>query len=347
MEPDPGDALAGRRYPEDFIPGEALPSPMIGGPGALSESARRELKRLSGPRPARFLIELGLVWLTVISAISLAVYADNLLASALAICLVATRQNLLGLLVHEQVHYLCSRRRWADVVTNLFAAWPLIGLTVENYAGIHLAHHSYFFTEKDPDFFRKNGVEWTFPMRVRFLFWLFFRDLIGGSFLAFVSGKRSSRQPSVKRPPPLPAWVRVAYYLGIASASVRLGAWEVILVFWILPLVTVFPAIVRFGAICEHKYNVASGKLEESTAIIIPRWWERLILPNLNFTYHIYHHYHPGVSFSSLPKVHDLYRREALVDESNVFVGYTSYLRQLMECHRRAAGARSGTPTQV
>lgn len=330
MDHDTTYAHPGGRYPEDFIPGVALPRPVRGGPVVLSPRARQELKRLSGPRPIRFMIELGAVWLTILGTVSIAVFADNLFVNVLAVYVVATRQNLLGLLVHEQVHYLCSRRRWADVVTNLLAAWPLIGLTVEGYAKIHLSHHSYFFTEKDPDFFQKNGAEWTFPMRVRFLGWLFFRDLIGASFFAFLSGKRSGRPTSIKRPPPLPAWFRVAYYLGIGALSLRLGVWRHILVLWIVPLVTVFPAIVRFGAICEHKYNVASGKLEESTAVIVLRWWERLLLPNLNFTYHLFHHYHPGVSFSNLPKVLALYRRESLVDERYVFLGYASYVRHLM-----------------
>jgi fatty acid desaturase len=110
-----------------------------------------------------------------------------------------------------------------------------------------------------------------------------------------------------------------------------LGFWKLLLLLWVLPLLVVLPVIVRFSAICEHKYNVLTGKMEESTATIILHWWERLLLPRLNFNYHIYHHYFPSVSFSKLPKVHALFQREGLVDEKNLFFGYLSYFRQLLK----------------
>ena len=80
-------------------------------------------------------------------------------------------------------------------------------------------------------------------------------------------------------------------------------------------MLLVLPVIVRFSAICEHKYNVLGGKLEESTATIILSWWERMLLPRLHFNYHIYHHYYPGVAFTNLPNVHALFEKEGLVDK--------------------------------
>jgi fatty acid desaturase len=68
----------------------------------------------------------------------------------------------------------------------------------------------------------------------------------------------------------------------------------------------------------------------ESTPIIIPRWWERLLLPNLNFTYHIYHHWYPRIPFIYLTDVHAIFDREGLVENKNVFHGYVPYLRYLL-----------------
>jgi fatty acid desaturase len=42
---------------------------------------------------------------------------------------------------------------------------------------------------------------------------------------------------------------------------------------------------------------------------------------------HPYHHFFPGVSFSKLPLVHEIYVREGLVNHEHVFVGYNSYLK--------------------
>ena len=317
--------------PADFEAGEPLPNPMKGGRKELTDEGKRELKRLSAPRPGRFLFELVLNWVIIIAAIWAAAWIDRVWVYILAIFFIGTRQNVLGLLIHDQTHYTCSRKPWGDAVTNLFAAWPIIVVSVEGYAKIHLAHHNYFFSEHDPDFIRKKGKEWTFPMKVKFLCWLFFKDVIGGSFLALVLGKKEPTDELISRPAVLPGWVRLLYYATIIGLSVWLGFWKLLLLLWLLPLLFVMPAIVRFSAICEHKYNVMTGKMEESTATIILSWWERMLLPRLNFNYHIYHHYFPSVSFANLPKVHALFKKEGLVDERNLFYGYLSYFKHLLK----------------
>jgi fatty acid desaturase len=58
-------------------------------------------------------------------------------------------------------------------------------------------------------------------------------------------------------------------------------------------------------------------------------WWQRLLLPDMSFNLHLHHHHHPNVSFSNLGRVHRLYRRHGLLDESAVFNGYGAYLRHL------------------
>lgn len=88
--------------------------------------------------------------------------------------------------------------------------------------------------------------------------------------------------------------------------------------------------IVRWGAVCEHQYNRVGTSVQETTPLIAIRWWEKLLMPNLNFSYHIYHHYFPSVSFSQLPKVHAVFLRYELVDEGAVFNGYWSYLKFIL-----------------
>ena len=53
-------------------------------------------------------------------------------------------------------------------------------------------------------------------------------------------------------------------------------------------------------------------------------------MPNLNFAMHPYHHYFPGVAFSKLPVVHEIYLREGLIEERHVFHGNFAYLRYLV-----------------
>ena len=306
-------------------------SPAISGDKkSLSGAVAEEIGRLNGARPLAFTLQLARAWAVIIGAVCLAVYADSMWATLIAIIVVATRQNVLGLLVHEQAHLLGYRNRYGDLMVNLFAAYPLLALTVEGYAQVHLAHHRNYFTDKDPDFLRKSGEEWSFPKTPAKMALLFLSDLFGLNTLKLIRGKRRSAKESESvfaRRHRIPGWVRPAYFALIAGILTWTQAWGIFLLYWVLPILTVSQVIVRWGAICEHKYNIAGASLQESTPLIVPSWWERLLLPNLNFGMHTYHHFFPGISFSNLPRVHAIYEREGLVNRANVFTGYGAYLR--------------------
>src|SRR4051812_38637140 len=171
--------------------------------------------------------------------IVLAIHVHQIWMSVLAIVIVATRFNILALLVHEQVHFLGLRGRYGDWIANVLAAYPLIAATVEGYAGVHLAHHKFFFTEKDPDFLRKSGVGWDFPMPPLRLAKLFLSDLLGLTFIKLVRGKRAGEAHGFARPHPTPGWVRPAYYVAVAALLTYAGLWPVFLLYWALPLVTI------------------------------------------------------------------------------------------------------------
>lgn len=305
-----------------------FPSALSGDKGSLSEQAHQEIRALTGARPMEFLLQATCAWAIIIASITLATYLDNIWITLTAIPIIATRFNILGLLAHEQVHQLGLRGRYSDSLANILTAYPL-GMTVENYARVHLSHHKYYFTENDPDFLRKSGQDWTFPMRTEHLAKLLLSDLIGLSFLKFLRGKRLKNKPLYKRLHPTPAWLRPCFYAGAAIFLTYTGTWPIFLVYWLLPLLTIFPLIVRLGAICEHVYNLPGASVNESSPLIIPNWWEKLLLPNLNFTLHAYHHFFPGIAWCNLPKVHKIFKRENLVNEEAVFHGYLDYLEYL------------------
>jgi fatty acid desaturase len=132
----------------------------------------------------------------------------------------------------------------------------------------------------------------------------------------------------------------------VAAVLTYAGMWEVFLVYWVLPLVTVLPVIVRLGAITEHIYDLPGASVIESSPLMLQKWWEKLLLPNLNFSLHPYHHYYPGVACLNLPKVHTVFARENLVNEKNVFHGYWDYLKYLQRPQGKAtvAGGEPASP---
>jgi fatty acid desaturase len=306
----------------------SLPPALKGDKRLLSEAAKSEIAALNGARPLAFTFQLGSAWAVIVAIVSWAIYIDTVWATIIAIVVVATRHNVLGLLVHEQAHLLGYRGRYGDLLVDLFAAYPLLVLTVEGYAQVHLAHHRNYFSANDPDFVRKSGEEWSFPKTPLETVKLFLADALGINTVRLIRGKKpAAEDPMFVRRHRYPRWVRPLYFVLVAGTLTFTGTWWVFLVYWVLPILTVSQLIVRWGAICEHKYNLPGASMIESTPLIVLGWWERLLLPNLNFAMHPYHHFFPGVSFAGLPRIHEIYCREGLVNHENVFEGYAAYLR--------------------
>ena len=308
-----------------------LPPALAGDTTSLSKGALKDIAKLRGAKPFQWCLQAGAAWFVIGLSIWVASIFDNVIVSILAIVLIATRQNVLGLLIHEQTHRCGFTGKYGDWVANAIAGFPLIILSVENYGKVHLAHHRDYFTDGDPDFVRKKGKEWQFPKTARELLPYFIKDLLG---LTLVNNIRSKNieinDVAFARRNPTPIWFKSAYFLTFAIAFTYFGVWKEFLLFWIVPLATVLQAIVRWAAIFEHIYDVPNSSVVETTPIIFPSLLNKILLPNLNFSLHPYHHFFAGVPFCDLDKVHDIFVRDGLVDDEHVFYGYGAFLRYLM-----------------
>ena len=232
--------------------------------------------------------------------------------------------------MHEQTHWLGFRSRWGDLFCELFVAYPLM-VTLEGYRRVHLAHHGNYLTDADPDYIRKQGLEWTFPQHRAYFFLLLLRDLTGLSVWKTLKGKTAgSCTSAVKSKFVPPRWLRPVFLLFQVTVLTVTHTWTLYLLYWLLPLMTVMQGIIRIGAITEHRYNLINPSIEESTPLIELSWWEKLLLPNLHFTLHIYHHWFPTVPASRLPAVHRLFRGVRFTIEENVFRGYLAWFRYLL-----------------
>ena len=310
--------------------GNPLPVPVRAGRADVPQKLKNELQELMRPAPGKYVLQWALAWLTIAVVIWGAVRLQSFWFSLAAIVIVATRQNLLALLMHEQSHWLCSRSRWADYFCEILIAYPLF-ITLEGYRRVHLSHHSAYFTDDDPDYLRKQGEEWTFPQQRAYFFKMILRDLAGLNLVKTLKSKGGSEATSfAKANFAPPRWLRPAFLLLVIVTVTLTRTWIPFLLYWLLPLFTLMQLIVKWGAISEHKYNLIRPSVEESTPLIVLSWWEHLLLPNLNFTLHIYHHWYPTIPASNLHKVHRMFQQAGLVDEGNVFHGYGAYLRFLL-----------------
>jgi fatty acid desaturase len=324
-------------YAPPRTPALSFAPAVLGGPTQLSPAARAEIQSLSGHRPVRFLVEVVLNWSVIAAIIWIGVALSNWLVTLACICAIGVRQMVFGLLIHEQVHRLGLRGRYGDWIANALVAYPIFATTVEDYAKVHLSHHKYFMTRKDPDFLRKSGDEWTFPMGIGRLVRVLALDLTGMNTAKLIRGKMAKRgMEEFTRCNPSPLWFRVGYYAVAAGALTLVEGWTTFLIYWAAPVLTVTQLWVRWIAAIEHQYNVENSDVLEVTPFIRLKWWQRILFPDLNFAMHAYHHLHPGVSFSNLPRVHEIYRREGLVDEQAIFDGQGAFLKYLVGRRQRS-----------
>jgi fatty acid desaturase len=100
-------------------------------------------------------------------------------------------------------------------------------------------------------------------------------------------------------------------------------------------MLTTTQLFVRWTAVVEHQYNMRDAPVHSITPLVELTWWQKILFPDLNFAMHVYHHMHPGVSFSNLPKVHKIYKAEGLVDDEAVFHGQGAFLRRLVRRDQR------------
>src|SRR5947209_12349745 len=169
-----------RKDPILYEVGAPLVSPIKVSRSGVPAEIKRQLQLFMRPAAGAFLFHWALAWSIIIVSVSAAAYLKTPWATVLAIFIVATRQNLLALLMHEQTHWLASRLKWADYFCELLVAYPML-VTLEGYRRVHLSHHTGYFTDNDPDFLRRQGREWTFPQQRVYFFRVLLRDLCGFS----------------------------------------------------------------------------------------------------------------------------------------------------------------------
>jgi fatty acid desaturase len=170
--------------------------------------------------------------------------------------------------------------------------------------------------------------EWTFPMSAGHLLRILAMDITGLNAITLIKGKTGKPgMDEFKRKNPSPLWLRLAYYAATAVAITSAHGWTIFLIYWVVPLLTVSQIGIQWLAVIEHEYNVEHSKVLEVTPLIRLKWWQRILFPDLNFAMHAYHHLHPGVSFSNLPRVHEIYLREGPVDETAIFDGQGAFVR--------------------
>jgi len=289
------------------------------------------LKALSQPSPVDTAVVLAVLWTEVIVLLACANLLPRLpLAWAVAggivlVLLLGTRMNAFGVIVHEGSHGLLAKsRKTNDLVTNWGASFWTIN-SVEEYRPTHRLHHRYLGGDLDPD-----RTFYLVPARRGALAKMMLQDLVGVT--AFRRATTRLSGTSTESGAPASLFTKPRLLIGkVVTQMVVLGQFLVFqgivrgfafyVVFWLVPIVCIYPMILRLKTITEH-YDPG---LRDPTVV---QWTARTSCAGLlenhligaRMEYHFEHHIVPTIPYQGLRKLH------RTLDESGLFAEHREFL---------------------
>lgn len=290
-------------------------------PRLLSKDEIRDLSRIDSVKfSLAALLEFGLI----AAAVWISETWWNPAIYAIAVLVIGSRINGLGGLMHDAAHYRAYENRSVNDFIGEVIALPTT-TSMAGYRNSHFAHHRELNSEKDPDWTRNVGLEeFEFPTSpsnvvkhvMQYLSGLKVKTALGG----FHKNAETRDIPSaVNR-------ARLFFFAALIAASIALGFWKLILLYWIVPLATVFLAIRYVRNVAEHYAVEHENVLNESRTVIAPFWEIWLIAP-WGLNYHLEHHLFPSVPCFRLAELHRLLMtRDPFPEIAHVTRGYFSGL---------------------
>ncbi len=225
-------------------------------------------------------------------------------------------QNRLACLVHESSHYSLFKNRVVnDVMANLFVAFPFFGV-ISNYRIGHWGHHRYVNDpEKDPDLLRlAKHHQRNFPIsKLRFFFEYVLLQVLPHKAYTYIKGRAqyvafTMKHEPIKNQDPLgksALWaLRLAYYGTLFGVLFYFGWIVHYLLFWIVPLLTFYPATLFLREIAHHGNYPDNGDFTLSR-VYEGYWLEREIFFPFSEQNHIVHHMFPTVPWHKMRQVHE------------------------------------------
>ncbi len=286
------------------------------------EQAVDHLRAIDGRTLRRNLAALLFNWGVITVAIGLIFLCHHHpLVILPALFIVGARQHALLILMHEASHYnLAPTKKLNNWLSDLFCAWPHL-VTTASYRLDHLQHHRMTNDPgADPNLREKFGrPDWQFPMSAGKLFFIFLKDLTYGGpwrILKILINYFNNSRKKVTRGEQKVALesrrtqtLRLCYYMTIAAIFIALKLPGLLILYWLLPIFTVLPALLRLRILSEHHaLPMASGGLKDdynqSRHYAYGGFIQRFFIAPHQVANHLAHHLFPGVPWYRLPELH-------------------------------------------
>lgn len=225
----------------------------------------------------------------------------------IALLVIGSRQRALTTILHESAHGVLAKNKSLNWVLGTFCSGYLILQQMNAYKKSHCSeHHSHLGNpERDPDFkfYREEGLYNPFSPK-DFLVKHILQPLLlfkAPQYLFYLVkhrlfGKKCDRKEST---------IMQAYLLIIVGASVWFGFWDQLILFWLVPYVTVFQVLGYFIEVSEHYPLVGKNTVDlYMTRNRFSPWYEAFFTSMHGENFHQVHHLLPSVPFWNLAKAH-------------------------------------------
>lgn len=294
-----------------------------------------ELRPLMQIRPSRAWAAIASTWGLIGASLTLALAYPHPLTWFVAFLIVGRCQHALAVLMHDAAHYrLFENRWWNDFVGHWLCARPIASHLVA-YRTVHLRHHKYLLTEKDPDL----SLSLPFPCGRASWWRKLLRDATGISALTmrgYLTVDRASGRVRLARGNLLRRWT---WSTAIQRALVALGVgalfwwgygWAFVALWW-LPLMTVYQVILRVRGVLEHAaVPDRLDPLRNARTIVTRNPIAKFFLNPHHVAYHLEHHLYPAVPHYNLPRLHQALRATGRFATALVEDGYRPALRSVI-----------------
>lgn len=270
---------------------------------APQRAAEADLTKL---QPHRWFLALALDWAIVVAAFAVAGYANHPLVYVLAMFVIGTRIQALGILGHEAAHRLITKNAVFDEwVGKIFCFLP-IGLSSVDWREFHLKHHRHFGTALDPELIGKqnNAPKWDLPLNRKFIAKMFVLDLIGigvvDLFRLQSASPGSDKLTRVQR-----FFDSFSFLIGLfIITALTHDLW--IFAMWMGALLTSAWALTRQRTLLEHLGTGGTNRFHAT-------WWQRALFLPHNIWVHYEHHRYALIPYYNLRKARARDTREPVL----------------------------------
>jgi len=324
----------------------------------ISHETRKELSNLAVPRPWRSWILYLNVYLAIATAMIIEAWAQRWFVTLIVIVFIAGRQHSLYILNHDASHYGLYKSRQTNkavgmLLSNLVMfhhpeAWSFV-----QWRRVHMLHHAYVFTAKDANYVgRKMQGNTSTPVTVGKLIvscvkagllssWQLLvskQDYVApkeriaekgklNHFCALILPFLNDTEMEFERR------IKIFFFVSAFCFVYYFDLWRPFLLLWILPMYTIYPMILTFMDLTEHRWTVASRNVEDNARSVRVGLIARTLLSHLPRGLHLEHHLYPNVVAVDLPKLSNLLQRDKVTNPPLSFSGLIDDMKKVELLH--------------